>query len=91
MCAVKNILDYCFNGYELLKLDENHIFMCDKVLCKLAKTHYYIIKKTQNLEFKVVALENPQADEYGKPIAKLEIYDKNNLILTENLYSIISR
>lgn len=85
----KKILDYCFETYETLKIDENKVFMSDRVLCKIQNSQNYIIKKNQNLYFKVKPVESKSKIREGDLCAELEIYSQNGLLFRENLYSII--
>lgn len=87
----EQILDNCFVRYKLVHVDENFAFMSDKVLCKLSKPFNFVVEKTKNLNIKVVPYENLKNIKVGDLVAKLEISTQNNLILSENLYSIISR
>lgn len=85
------ILDSCFSGYKLGKIDENTVFMSHKVLCKLNKTVNFVTKNGVDPQFKVIPLENLRKIKAGDKVAELEIYCENSLILRENLYSINSR
>lgn len=84
----KALLDNAFNRYKLLNLSENKLFMSDRVLCKLAKSHNLVIKTDENLDFKVIPLVDGKKINSGDLVAELEIYDSNGLIFKENLYSI---
>ena len=85
------LLDYGFDNFELLKLDENRVFISDRVLCKPANSAEILVKKGQNLNFKVKPVKNLKKVKAGELVAELEIYGKNNLIFSEKLYSIIDR
>lgn len=85
------ILDDCFNEFRLVKIDENAVFMSDRVLCKVAKTVNFVAKSSENLKFNVKSLDKLKRIKQGDLVAKLEIYGQNGLILSENLYSIIDR
>ena len=41
----ESILNYCFSNYKLIKLDENRLFMCGEVLCKIDKSKYFVVKR----------------------------------------------
>ncbi len=84
------LLDKCFSDYKVLNLDENSIFMSDKVLCKLLKSERIIVKSIENLSFKVIPCENGKKLKAGDYAGKLEIYNQNNLIFQADLYSIMS-
>lgn len=83
------LLDECFSDYKLLEIDENKVFMSDRVLCKLDKTQKIVVPNSLNITFKVIPLKTPEITENGKVIALLNIYCENSLIFEHNLYSII--
>lgn len=85
------ILDDCFNGYRLVKLDENAVFMSDRVLCKISKTINFVAKIDEKLNFNIKSFDKIKNIKRGDMVAKLEIYGQNGLILSENLYSIIDK
>lgn len=85
----KKILDKCFDSYEILKIDENSVFMSDRVLCKTQNSPSRVIKKGSNLDFKVKSMECDGKIRSGDLCAELEIYSQNGLLFRENLYSII--
>lgn len=86
----QKILDGCFNSFHLVKIDQNKVFMCNRVLCKLQNDITFVAKTNNDTQIKVVPLENVKKIKKGDLVAKLEIYLKNDLILSENLYSIIN-
>lgn len=85
------ILNNCFKNYRLVNLDENSMFMSDRVLCKLSKSIGFVVKSNENINLKVVPYKNLKNIETGDLVAQLEISGQNGLIFSENLYSIISR
>ena len=87
----EKILDECFNGFKLINIDINSVFMSDKVLCKPSKSVNFVVKSADKLEFKVKSVADLNNIKTGDLVAILEIYSQNNLILSENLYSIINR
>lgn len=86
-----DILDRCFNEYKLVSIDKNKIFMSDNVLCKLDKNVNTVLKCTNNLQLKIKNINSNSKIKIGDYVADLEIYDENNLLFTEKLYSIINR
>ena len=84
-----SILDNCFSSYKLLKLDENAVFMSGVVLCKIKKTKNIVVKCGKNLDFRVVSKNKSKKIKIGDLVAELQIYSENNLLFSENLYSII--
>lgn len=84
----KAIFDSCFSEYELVKIDENRVFMSGIVLCKPAKTHTFVAKRGEKLKYTVIPA-NGEKDERGNKIAaKLQIFGVNDLLFTANLYTI---
>ncbi len=85
------ILDACFNGHKLVKIDENDVFMSDKVLCKPQKSSYFVVKKQDNLDFRINSVKNLKKICAGDLVAELQIFGQNGLLFSENLYSIVDR
>lgn len=85
------ILDTCFNGYKLVKIDENDVFMSDIVLCKPQKTSNFVVKKDENINFKIKRVNNHKKISVGDLVAELQIFGQNGLLFSENLYSIVDR
>lgn len=79
------IFDYGFKNYKLLKLDENKVFMCNNVLCKLKNTENLVIKISGEITYSI----KPLSESNDNAIAELEIYRENNLLFTRKLYSIL--
>ncbi len=79
------IFDYGFKNYKLLKLDENKVFMCNNVLCKLKNTENLVIKISDEITYSI----KPLSESNDNAIAELEIYRENNLLFTRKLYSIL--
>lgn len=87
----ERILDECFSNFKLIKIDKNMAFMSDRVLCKMSKSVEFVTKSADNISFKVIPYRDLKNIKAGDLVAKLEISGQNGLILSENLYSIISR
>lgn len=83
------ILDQCFYAYKLLKLNENTVFMSDRVLCKLSKTQNLVVKNTESLQIRIKSTVTEKKIKKGDRVGILEIYDANGLIFSDNLYSIV--
>lgn len=86
----QKILNCCFANFKLEKILGNRVFMCDKVLCKPQKDIVFVAKSDSEMQIKVVPVKNSKKIKKGDLVAKLEIYSENNLILSEDLYSIIN-
>lgn len=84
----KQLLNNALDGFKLLTLSENSVFMSGRVLCKLAKSCNLVVKNDENLNFKVIPLISDTKIKTGDLVAELEIYNSNSLIFKENLYSI---
>ncbi len=82
------IIDNCFRDFKLLKLNENSIFMCNNILCKILNCQSKVINNTAKINFKIKPLQEEYFVGNKKVIAELEIYSENNLLFTEKLYSI---
>lgn len=78
------ILDNCFNNYKLMKISSDKIFMCNRVPCKLSNDSYIVVNTNKKIDFKVIPLKN----DVDNSIAELKIYNENDLIFSEKLYSI---
>lgn len=87
----EEILNRAFADYNLIKIDENKVFMSGEVLCKISKCINILAKKNENIEFRVNSIGKLKNIEIGDLVGKLEIIGQNGLILCENLYSIIGR
>lgn len=83
------ILDQCFYAYKLLELNENTVFMSDRVLCKLSKTQNLVVKNTDSLQIRIKPAATDKKIKKGDCVGVLEIYDANGLIFSDNLYSIV--
>ncbi len=83
------VFDYCFANYKLLNLEDNKVFMCDRVPCKLEISKVNVVKCKGDIDFRVKPLEVKTAIKKGDYIGDLEIYSENNLLFSEKLYSII--
>lgn len=83
------ILDQCFYAYKLLELNENTVFMSDRVLCKLPKTQNLVVKNTESLQIRIKSTVTEKKIKKGDRVGILEIYDANGLIFSDNLYSIV--
>ena len=85
------LLDYSLNNFRLVKIDENTVFMSDRVLCKASKMLKFVIKKDEKLDIQVKPYKDLRNIKRGDLVAELKISGQNGLILSENLYSIIDR
>ncbi len=85
------ILNTCFADYQLIKLDENAVFMCNRVLCKIEKSTPFVTKISDNLQYKTVPGNDINNIKKDEKIGELQIYGENNLIFKLNLYSIMDK
>ncbi len=86
-----DILDACFNDYNLIKINENNTFMSGIVLCKPVKSGFFVAKKNEKLDIKVTATDKLEKICKGDLVAELNIYGQNGLLFSEKLYSIVDR
>lgn len=84
------ILDSCLSGYKLLKIDENSVFMSDRVLCKLKNTANLVVKTDEKLAYKVISKTKSGHINAGDLVAKLVIFGEKGLIFDDYLYSIMN-
>ena len=84
----KTLLDNAFNNYKLLNLSEKAVYSSGTILCSLSKPCKIVVKNSENLDYKVIPLTENSKIKKGDLVARLEIYDANGLIFSENLYSI---
>lgn len=78
--------DDIFAHYELREITKGRIFMCGRVLCKLAGGCKLVVEKGKRLEYLCMPAENEKVDGI---CGKLQIYSENSLIFSANLYSIV--
>lgn len=84
------ILDGCLNGYKLVKIDENNVFMSDRVLCKLKNSVNLVVKTDEKLAYKVISKVKSGTIREGDLVAKLVILGEKGLLFEDNLYSIMN-
>ncbi|MDE6598371.1 MAG: D-alanyl-D-alanine carboxypeptidase [Clostridia bacterium] len=82
------IFDSCFDNYKLLKLDENKVFMCNIIPCKLEKSEQIVVKTKKEIRYEVKPVAMPTKIRKGDEVAELEIYGENDLLFSRKLYSI---
>ena len=85
-----SMLDSCFKDYRLLKIDENRVFMSDRVLCKLSKPACFVVKNGDNLTYTVVTEVSEGKIKAGDLVAKLVVMGENGLLFSDYLYSIVN-
>ncbi len=84
------ILDSCFDNYKLLNLNDNKVFMCGIIPCKLNNSENLVVKTNDNITYKVKPVIEINKVKAGEFIAELEIFSENNLLFRRKLYSIIN-
>ncbi|MCD7729681.1 MAG: hypothetical protein LUI60_07220 [Clostridia bacterium] len=85
------ILNDCFSGYNLARIDTDKYFMCGKVLCKISKPCNIVLKKGEKLSYKIISYNRAQQEKNDGAEGKIQILAQNNLIFEANLYSIVNR
>jgi len=83
----KLLIENTFSNYEIKHLGQDNIFTCDNVLCKIANNCNILIKKNTNVKY-IIKKCNNEVNKLNNPRGILEIYEQNNLIFCENLYTI---
>lgn len=83
------LIENVFNGYELVKFDEKMTIMCGRVLCKFEKCGPFLLPKDAKTKITMKKNINSQKVSIGDFVGELEIYDKNSLLLSQKLFSIV--
>lgn len=86
----KILIEDAFKRYSLKEIDENTVFMCGIVPCKIQKSSTILVEKDKILDYKVNPLNEEDEKSTNGAMGKLEIYCGNDLIFTQKLYSIIN-
>ncbi len=86
-----NLIEDAFLHYGLLEISKDKVFMSGIVPCSLCKDYTVLIERNGELTFEVKLIDNLRKIKKGENVGKLNIYNQNNLIFTQNLYSIIER
>ena len=85
------LLNQSFLRYEVKHIDSEKIFMCGEVPCKLLNNCQIVVEKDEELTVVPVKTIDSENISIGDFVGQLEIYCKNNLIFSEELYSIVNR
>lgn len=85
------ILNSCFENYELKEIANNKIFMCGEIPCKLKETQEFIVERNGHLEYQTEKTVKTESVHCGDTVGKLKIFSQNNLIFDADLYSIVDR
>lgn len=83
------LIENVFNGYKLVEFDENMTIMCGRVLCKFEKYDPILLPKDAKTKITMNKSINSQKVSVGDFVGELEIYDKNSLLLSQKLFSIV--
>ncbi len=81
----EKILQSCFDGFSAEIIPSDRIFYYDSIPCHLRKNERVVVPRGAELSYVIVGADDPNG---GDAFAKLEIYNENNLIFCENLYTI---
>ncbi len=76
------IINNCFDNYCIETISKDRVFNYNNKLCSLKHDCSFVINKKNAVEYKVCPPETQEA------AANLKIYSKNNLIFSENLFTI---
>ncbi len=77
-----NLINESFENFSVESLSKDKIFSYKGKLCSLNKDYSFVVDKRQPIEYELCA---PETDD---GVAKLNIYNQNNLIFSENLFTI---
>lgn len=83
------LINDAFDKFEVKEITQDMVFMCGIVPCKLQNTSIILVSKNSEIEYVVSKIENKKSIKKGDLLGELKIYSKNNLIFSQNLYSII--
>ncbi|MGN0823834.1 MAG: D-alanyl-D-alanine carboxypeptidase family protein [Candidatus Coproplasma sp.] len=77
-----NLINESFENFSVETISKERIFSYKDKLCSLNKDCSFVVDKRQPIEY---SLSAPESDD---SVAKLNIYNQNNLIFSENLFTI---
>lgn len=78
------LIENCFENYSNETISADRIFSYNGKPCRLAQDCTLTVDKGAELSFNIVKSDGSDK----KAVARLEIYSKNNLIFSDNLYTI---
>lgn len=87
----KKLIENAFNKYSVGKIDQNTIFMCGIVPCKIENTGNFLIEKDKKVNYNIEQFSDEEKAKNGGAQGKLSIYCGNDLIFSSKLYSIITK
>ncbi|MBE7088166.1 MAG: D-alanyl-D-alanine carboxypeptidase [Clostridiales bacterium] len=82
------IIESCFNKYELLTISKNKRFIFNGKICCLKNNQSFVRERGEDIIYKIKPIINSNNHISDTAIANLQIYSKNNLIFSGNLYNI---
>lgn len=84
----QKIIEECFANYCVETISQNTVFTYNDRACSLDKDYELAIKKDWELSFEVTAPDLTDNANKHHPIAKLKIYNQNNLLFSHDLFTI---
>ncbi|MDE7380478.1 MAG: D-alanyl-D-alanine carboxypeptidase [Clostridia bacterium] len=81
----KKLINNCFDRYSAEIISADRVFEYDGKACTLGEDCTVVTENGAELRYEIVKTERP---ENRKAVAELQIYCKNNLIFSHNLYTI---
>ncbi len=84
------LLNYAYDNFTLLNIKDK-LFFCNGVNCKVKDDANFLVNKKYEINYILYPNKLSQNIKKGYKVGKIKIYNQNNLIFTQNLYSIEER
>lgn len=84
----RDIINDCFDNYSVETISKDRVFNYNGVPCVLDSDAEIVVRRDAQLTFEVTSPERKDCKCAHKPIAKLQIYEQNNLIFSRDLFTI---
>lgn len=85
----EKLIERAFSEYQLKTINQNLIFMCNSIPCKVCEDFSFLVPKGEEINFVTTPCNTSDEINAGEKAGLLEIFCKNNLIFSADLYSII--
>ena len=85
------LIENAFKNYALRTVSGSAVFMCGGLPCNIGEDINLLIEKEQEITVKCIRTNDATKINQGDMVGRLEIYCKNDLIFSGNLYSIVNR
>lgn len=84
----QKIIENCFSSYCVETISKDRVFNYNGVSCSLENDYQITIKRDWELTFEVTAPDSDRNTDDNSPVAKLQIYNKNDLLFSRDLFTI---